>query len=181
MIRLLLSIELVVLSGAEIASRHVCKGPAPVAQRTYIPHCIHSNLKLSTAGHERGLMGVSGLQHSHAQTYLNCRHWTLKSPHEQYLEAKKSKFYAFAWPVQSFAAARETIAVHSDPKASHNCSAFLISGTNSHCTDDGEPSGTAGRPILSAIEAEGLQVRMPALPHTDLLRNTVTLCSTSEV
>jgi hypothetical protein len=88
-----------------------------------------------------------------------CRHWTLKSPQEHYLEAKKSKFYAFAWPVTSSAAAREVIAANSVPSASHNCSAYLISSTVTHCTDDGEPSGSAGRPILSAIEAEGLQVR----------------------
>ena len=62
----------------------------------------------------------------------------------------------------SSAAAREVVAANSDPRASHNCSAFLISGADSHCTDDGEPSGTAGRPILSAIEAEGLQVRSSA-------------------
>ena len=93
----------------------------------------------------------------------HCRQWTLKEPHERYLEAKKSKLYAFAWPVTPSAAAREIIAANSEPRSSHNCSAFLISGTDSHCTDDGELSGTAGRPILSAIEAEGLQVRYTAV------------------
>lgn len=44
-----------------------------------------------------------------------------------------------------------------DPKASHNCYAWRdASGTMSKCSDDGEPGGTAGRPILNAIETEGI-------------------------
>ena len=40
----------------------------------------------------------------------------------------------------------------------HNCSAYLIgeNGRLSRCNDDGEPSGTAGRPILDAITGAGL-------------------------
>ena len=42
-----------------------------------------------------------------------------------------------------------------DPKASHNCWAFR-SQTYERQSDDGEPSGTAGRPILAAIEKENV-------------------------
>lgn len=83
------------------------------------------------------------------------RVWTLASPHESELEAKKSKFLAFAWPVSTPAEAKEAIRSRFDPRASHNCTAFRI-GSEYHFNDDGEPSGTAGRPILSAIEAEDL-------------------------
>ena len=38
-----------------------------------------------------------------------------------------------------------------DPKASHNCWAFRDSSGYKY-SDDGEPSGTAGKPILNALE-----------------------------
>jgi putative IMPACT (imprinted ancient) family translation regulator len=47
------------------------------------------------------------------------------------------------------------ITAATDPKASHNCFAYKI-GAEFRSTDDGEPGGTAGRPILRAIETEGL-------------------------
>lgn len=43
--------------------------------------------------------------------------------------------------------------------ASHNVPAFIIGhepSTTSHCTDDGEPSGTAGRPALAVLRGSGL-------------------------
>lgn len=47
------------------------------------------------------------------------------------------------------------IADASDPTASHNCWAFKAGGT-ARANDDGEPGGTAGKPILGAIEGDGL-------------------------
>ena len=43
--------------------------------------------------------------------------------------------------------------------ASHHVSAFILGGgksTSEHCSDDGEPSGTAGRPLLSVLRRSGL-------------------------
>lgn len=45
------------------------------------------------------------------------------------------------------------ISQHRD--ATHNCRAYII-GENEYFSDDGEPSGTAGRPILLAIKKSGL-------------------------
>ena len=43
--------------------------------------------------------------------------------------------------------------------AKHNCSAFVIGsrGELTRCSDDGEPSGTAGRPMLEVLTGEGIR------------------------
>ena len=51
--------------------------------------------------------------------------------------------------------AEQYIEAHRDLSASHNCYAYKL-GQEQRATDDGEPSGTAGQPILSAINAEDL-------------------------
>ncbi|MBF9232180.1 IMPACT family protein [Microvirga alba] len=64
---------------------------------------------------------------------------------------KKSRFVAFAGPVASEQAAKALIAAHSHPAANHNCWAWRV-GQTCRSSDDGEPSGTAGKPILQAID-----------------------------
>jgi uncharacterized YigZ family protein len=64
---------------------------------------------------------------------------------------KKSRFGATAGPIASEQGARDFIAAHSDPGANHNCWAWRV-GQNYRCSDDGEPGGTAGKPILQAID-----------------------------
>ena len=70
-------------------------------------------------------------------------------------DIKKSRFIAVAGPVVDEAAARDFIAARSDPAASHNCWAWRF-GQSYRFNDDGEPSGTAGKPILAAIDGQGL-------------------------
>ncbi len=72
-----------------------------------------------------------------------------------------SRFIATAAPALSVAEARGFINKISDEyaDASHNVPAFLIghgSTVIAHCSDDGEPSGTAGRPVLSVLQGSGL-------------------------
>lgn len=70
-------------------------------------------------------------------------------------EIRKSRFLATAGPVTDEAAARDFIAAYSQPTAGHNCWAWRV-GENYRFNDDGEPGGTAGKPILSAIDGQGL-------------------------
>lgn len=71
------------------------------------------------------------------------------SSHEEVI--KKSRFIAVAGPIANEHAAKDFIAVHSDPAANHNCWAWRV-GQSYRFSDDGEPSGTAGKPILQAID-----------------------------
>ena len=76
---------------------------------------------------------------------------TLAQSHEYRQEIKKSRFIALAKPVKSSEEAMSFFAEYSDPAARHNCWAYKV-GRDYRFNDDGEPSGTAGKPILSAIE-----------------------------
>lgn len=81
--------------------------------------------------------------------------YTLRTPAEARQEIKKSRFVAHAAPVGSEAEARAFIAAASDPTAGHNCWAWRI-GQAYRFSDDGEPGGTAGKPILAVIDGQGL-------------------------
>ncbi len=80
---------------------------------------------------------------------------TLEGPHSHELEVKHSRFVARATPVASPEEALAFLQAVRDPAATHNCWAYKL-GPLYRFSDDGEPSGTAGRPILSAIEGQGL-------------------------
>lgn len=72
-----------------------------------------------------------------------------------------SRFIATAGPAMSPDEAKALISkVRGEfPDATHHVSAFLIGHANSvitHCHDDGEPSGTAGRPALAVLQGSGL-------------------------
>ena len=69
-------------------------------------------------------------------------------------EIRKSRFITLAGPIGSACEAMAFIERHSDLAATHNCWAWKLGGQY-RSNDDGEPGGTAGRPILAAIEAQG--------------------------
>lgn len=70
-------------------------------------------------------------------------------------EIKKSRFQAFATPVESEQDVTDFLEVYRDTTTTHQCWAWKI-GHNVRFNDDGEPSGTAGRPILATIEGNEL-------------------------
>ena len=80
---------------------------------------------------------------------------TLAQPSRHLEEIKKSRFLALATPVASTEQALAFLREMSDPAATHNCWAWRI-GLDYRFNDDGEPGGTAGRPILQAIEGQGI-------------------------
>ena len=80
---------------------------------------------------------------------------TLASPAFHEAEIKKSRFLARALRVESPAEALAGIDRISLSDATHNCWAYKIGGEY-RFSDDGEPGGSAGRPILAAIEGQGL-------------------------
>jgi uncharacterized YigZ family protein len=79
---------------------------------------------------------------------------TLAAAAAHSLEVKHSRFLAQAAPVTTPDAALAYLAQVMDPDATHNCWAYRI-GADYRSSDDGEPAGTAGRPILAAIDGQG--------------------------
>jgi uncharacterized YigZ family protein len=87
---------------------------------------------------------------------------TLKNPVTARLEIKKSEFIAYAYPVNS----REQAMFHVEqlrekyPDARHWCWAYIIGDpdntTSAGFDDDGEPNGTAGRPILGVLQHKSI-------------------------
>jgi len=87
---------------------------------------------------------------------------TLKRAVTARLEIKKSEFIAYAYPVTS----REQAMFHVEqlreqyPDARHFCWAYIIGDpdntTSAGFDDDGEPSGTAGRPILNVLQHKSI-------------------------
>src|SRR5690625_4088481 len=79
--------------------------------------------------------------------------FSLKSParHEEII--KRSRFLTLADAASTPEQAMAFIQKHSVPDATHNCWAYQI-GDEYRFSDDGEPAGTAGRPILQAIQGQ---------------------------
>lgn len=87
---------------------------------------------------------------------------TLKRAVRADLEIKKSQFIAFAYPVTS----RDEAMFHVEqlrlefPDARHHCWAYIIGDPNNTASagfdDDGEPNGTAGRPILNVLQHKAI-------------------------
>ena len=76
---------------------------------------------------------------------------------DEFIE-KKSRFIGRLWPVETEEAALEKIQQmkkqHYD--ATHNCWAYIIRDGAVRFSDDGEPGGTAGMPMLQVLQREGL-------------------------
>ncbi len=88
-------------------------------------------------------------------TYL-----TIEKASEGIFKDKGSKFFAYAFPVSSEEKIKEHLAelrkLH--PSARHHCYAFRLGAAKQafRANDDGEPSNTAGKPILGQIQSKDL-------------------------
>ncbi|OLP58341.1 hypothetical protein BJF93_06995 [Xaviernesmea oryzae] len=80
---------------------------------------------------------------------------TLAEPVTLEQEVRKSRFLAACAPIADEQEARAFVDRVSDASATHNCWAYRL-GQIYRFSDDGEPGGTAGRPILAAIDGQGL-------------------------
>ena len=85
---------------------------------------------------------------------------TIERTGEATFKDRGSKFIAYAFPVKSVEDCKKNIEFlkKEHPKATHYCFAYRI-GTDKNVfriSDDGEPSGTAGRPILGQIDSREL-------------------------
>ena len=81
---------------------------------------------------------------------------TLKRPASYEETIKKSRFICHAACVTSQAESLDFFESVLDPQATHNCWAWRIN-FQVRSSDDGEPSGTAGRPMLNVIERRNLE------------------------
>lgn len=83
-------------------------------------------------------------------------------PFSEYAEdefvEKKSRFIGRMWRIESEAEAQEILEQIRKKywDATHNCYAWSLLGGVTRCSDDGEPSGTAGRPMLEVLTREGV-------------------------
>ena len=79
-------------------------------------------------------------------------------PSEAEFVEKRSRFIGHVWPVDSEEEARarieETKKKHYD--ARHNCWCYLLRDGPVRYSDDGEPQGTAGQPMLNVFQREGV-------------------------
>ncbi len=86
--------------------------------------------------------------------------YTLEAPSEGIYKEKMSKFLAFAVPVTSAVEAKAVVARYQKEyfDARHVCWAYMIGAARTEflSNDNGEPSGTAGKPILGQINSFNL-------------------------
>ncbi len=85
---------------------------------------------------------------------------TIASPSEGQITEKRSKFLAFAFPVSSVDQVKELVDAYSKKyyDARHACYAYMLGHERKdfRANDNGEPSGTAGKPILGQINSNNL-------------------------
>ena len=85
---------------------------------------------------------------------------TIEKPSTAEFKDRGSKFIAYAFPIADVNQFKQHLATikKEHPKATHHCFAYRIGldGNNFRVNDDGEPSGSAGRPILGQIDSKQL-------------------------
>jgi len=87
-------------------------------------------------------------------------YYTIEQPSMAEFKDRGSKFFAFAYPAKDIDSCKKIIAQlkKEHGKAVHHCLAYRlgVDGATFRVSDDGEPAGSAGRPILGQIDSKGL-------------------------
>lgn len=94
---------------------------------------------------------------------------TLTQPAEGQFRDRGSRFLAFAYPIRTETEAKKCLDTlrHEHSKANHHCYAYRLGLDKNQyrVSDDGEPNGSAGRPILNTIYGHD----QPGKPFTNVL------------
>ena len=98
---------------------------------------------------------------------------TLKDDSETCLVIKKSRFLTLACRAENAESAQQIIAARRKQyyDARHHCYAWLLEDGSMRCSDDGEPQGTAGLPILDVIRKRALKMCWWWSPVTSVARS----------
>jgi uncharacterized YigZ family protein len=87
-------------------------------------------------------------------------YYTIEQPSMAEFKDRGSKFFAFAYPAKDTDSCKKILAQlkKEHGKAVHHCLAYRlgVDGSTFRVSDDGEPAGSAGRPILGQIDSKGL-------------------------
>jgi uncharacterized YigZ family protein len=87
-------------------------------------------------------------------------YYTIEQPSMAEFKDRGSKFFAYAYPAKDIDACKKILAQlkKEHGKAVHHCLAYRlgVDGSTFRVSDDGEPAGSAGRPILGQIDSKGL-------------------------
>ena len=87
-------------------------------------------------------------------------YYTIEQPSMAEFKDRGSKFFAYAYPAKDIDSCKKILAQlkKEHGKAVHHCLAYRlgVDGSTFRVSDDGEPSGSAGRPILGQIDSKGL-------------------------
>jgi uncharacterized YigZ family protein len=93
--------------------------------------------------------------------FISDTYFTISEPSVSLFKDKGSKFHGYAFPVED----EDEVKVYIDevkkqhPKARHHCFAYRLGmdDDNFRAYDDGEPSGSAGKPILNVLLSQNLR------------------------
>ena len=87
-------------------------------------------------------------------------YYTIEQPSMAEFKDRGSKFFAFAYPAKDIDSCKKILAQlkKEHAKAVHHCLAYRlgVDGSKFRVSDDGEPAGSAGGPILGQIDSKGL-------------------------
>jgi uncharacterized YigZ family protein len=87
-------------------------------------------------------------------------YYTIEQPSMAEFKDRGSKFFAFAYPAKDIDSCKKILSQlkKEHGKAVHHCLAYRlgVDGSTFRVSDDGEPAGSAGRPILGQIDSKGL-------------------------